>query len=322
MQIDIQHYIWSEKYRPKTIKDLILPDDIRKRLKEYIEDNQTQHMLLVGSPGVGKTTTAKVIANEMSADYLYINASDESGIDVIRNKVISFAETRSLTGGIKFVILDECDGLSSVAGTSGRSSAQQALRNVIETYSEHTRFILTANYYNKIMEALRSRCEPFQFTPPFKDCVRRCLEILKSEDITVSEDQKEKLLKLIRHNYPDMRHIINSLQSYSIDGKMEIPDKTEQMQVASTIYKMLLSKETKQSCSDVRKYVIQNESAFSSYHDLLTSLFECVYEDDLDESVKATAMLIISDALKDDNLVMDTEINCYSCILKLKQLFD
>lgn len=317
-----EKYIWTEKYRPQSLNDVVLPDKTRKLLQTYIQDKQSQHMLFAGPPGVGKSTTAKVIVKELDADYLYINASDETGIDVIRTKVIGFAETRSLSGNIKIVILDECDGLSSVAGSTGRTSAQQALRNVIEEYSDTTRFILAANYPAKIIDALHSRCVRVDFTPPVTECVKFCVNILKNEGVKVSDEQKSKIPDLLRAKYPDMRKMINALQSCTFDGELNISDESDGKLVASKVYKLIQSPKTKRSCYNVRKYTIENESEFGDYHSLMRNIFDVVFDDDtLSEDIKANSMLVITEAMYKHNQVMDQEVNFFACVLQLKEIF-
>ena len=151
--------IWVERYRPTTLDDIVLSDDKRAYFDRVKETSNLPNLLLVGSPGVGKTTLAKVIVSDiLEAQYLYINASDENGIDTIRTKVLNFAQTQSIFGTTKIIVLDECDGLSL--------DAQKALRNSMEEYHDIARFVLTANYQHKIIPALQSRCHVFLFNPP------------------------------------------------------------------------------------------------------------------------------------------------------------
>ena len=306
-------YIWSQKYRPKTLKDMVLSPTHREHLEDLIKQKQIPNMMLAGSPGSGKSTLAKVLVAELNADYLYINASDEAGIDTIRSKVVGFAETRSLSGGIKVVILDECDGMSGTSA-SGRSSAQQALRNVMEEYSENTRFILTANYPSKIIPALHSRCQHLDLIPPLKECMVFCINILKEENVKISPEQKLQLTKLIKTRYPDMRKIINSLQQCTVDGRLTIFEDSDRLAVAEKIFKMI-SRES--SLREIRTFMIQNEANFQDYHDLLTDLFEVTFESDVDESLKAEMLLIVTGGMYRHSIVMDHEINCFGVIIEL-----
>lgn len=306
-------YIWSQKYRPKTLNDIVIDSKTRSYFADLISQSQIPNLMLSGNPGVGKTTLAKVLVNELKADHLYINASDEAGVDTIRSKVIGFSETRSLNGGIKIVILDEADGLSGVVA-SGRASAQQALRNVMEEYSENTRFILTANYPSKIIPALHSRCQHVDLIPPLQECAKFCFNILVKEGVKYSGDDKKQLGKLIKSRYPDMRKIINSLQQSTVDGVLTIGDDSERLFVAQKVIKML---HNKKPMKEIRKFIIQNEAEFQDYHDLLTDLFEVVFESDLEEARKAEMLLIITEAMYRHTIVMDQEINCFSAIIQL-----
>lgn len=309
-------YIWSQKYRPRTLEDIVLTDEHRAFFADLVAQQQIPNLMLSGNPGVGKTTLAKILVSELKADHLYINASDETGIDTIRSKVIGFSETRSLAGGIKIVILDEADGMSGVVA-SGRASAQQALRNVMEEYSETTRFILTANYPSKIIPALHSRCQHIDLIPPLSECAKFCANILKSEKVSVSTDQRGQLTKLIKSRYPDMRKIINSLQQCTVDGKLVINDDSDRLHVAEKVIKLV---RLKKPLKDIRKFIIQSEADFQDYHDLLTDMFEVVFESDADQAEKAQMLLIITEAMYRHTIVMDQEINCFSAIIQLCQI--
>lgn len=159
--------LWVEKYRPSNLQEMVLDDKTRISFEEYKSTQMIPNLLFIGNAGIGKTSLAKVIAKDVIKDsqYLYINASDENGIDTIRVAVTNFAKTRSLTGALKIVILDEVDGLTM--------DAQRALRNTMEEYSSNTRFILTANYKHRVIQPLQSRSQSFDLTPPIKSCVSR-----------------------------------------------------------------------------------------------------------------------------------------------------
>jgi DNA polymerase III delta prime subunit len=308
-------YIWAQKYRPESLKDVVLSEEHRTLLESFVSQKQIPNLLFSGNPGTGKSTCAKILVKELQCDSIYINASDENGIDTIRYKVKNFAETRSFNGGVKIVILDEADGISAAGGAG--SSGQQALRNVMEEYSQTTRFILTANYPSKIIPALHSRCQQIELIPPFNECVKYCANILKQENVSIDKDQKALLGRLIKSKYPDMRKIINSIQQHSVNGKLNIQNDSDRLHVAEKIFKSICANK---KIEDVRAYMIQQETEFGDYHDLLTDLFEVVFNSDLEQNKKASMMLIITEAMYRHNIVMDQEINAFSAIIQMSQV--
>jgi len=183
--------LWVERYRPHTLDELVCTSFTKESLLSFKDKEEIPNLLFTGAAGIGKTSVAKIIVNDiLNCQYLYINASDENGIDTIRHKVINFAQTMSIDGKIKVIILDECDGLSI--------DAQRALRNTMEEFAGITRFILTANYKYKIIPALQSRCQSFDLTPPVDLAVKRCASILKKEGISVPDSEKVKLVEFIK----------------------------------------------------------------------------------------------------------------------------
>ena len=197
--------LWIEKYRPKVLGDIVLNSETRQIIDSFKLKSEIPNLLLIGIQGIGKTSLAKILVNDiLNCQYLYINASDENGIDTIRNKVVGFAKTKSIDGNIKAIILDEVDGISL--------EAQKALRNTMEEFSSNTRFILTGNFKHKIIQALQSRCQELNMVPPIESIAKRVLQILKAENIKYSESHKKSLVNLIKKLYPDLRKIINELQ--------------------------------------------------------------------------------------------------------------
>lgn len=306
--------LWVEKYRPKTLDDIVLSESNRKYFRSIKDKGEIPHILFHGNPGTGKTGLAKIIANDLlDCQYLYINASDESGVDTVRTKIKGFAQTLSLDGKLKVVILDEMDGISGKLG--GGSSAQQALRNVIEEFSSNTRFIATCNYVHLIIDALKSRFQQFDLIPPFEDVVKRIVYIIKNENIKVPDGSKANLHKLIKANYPDMRKIINELQKHVIDGVLDLNDVQSNDNFIVTLYEMIQSRKSE---IKIREYIIRNEINFGNdYHRLLKELFECVYTNEMNADKRRVAMLHISNAMYQHAFVMDKEINAFACILEL-----
>jgi replication factor C small subunit len=298
--------LWVEKYRPAVLDDFVISLENKSIIQSFQIKKEIPNLLFVGTPGLGKTSLAKIIVNSLlESQYLYINASDENGIDTIRTKVTSFAQTKSIDGTIKVIILDETDGLSI--------DAQRALRNTMEEFAKITRFILTANYKYRVIPALQSRCQSLDLTPPLEGVVKRCGAILKAEKIEISSDVKPALLNFIKSNYPDLRKCINELQKYSSTGvlKLNTGDNNE-------ILKLIFDEIKKNNVLQLRKALIENESQFNSdYVMLLRNLFN--YVDTAEQSVNAKKqyLLTIAEYIYRSSFVVDQEINCYACFLAL-----
>ena len=298
-----------EKYRPKTLDTIVLPVETRKIVESFRDKHEIPNLLMVSSPGQGKTSLAKILVNDvLGCDYLYLNASDENGIDTIRTKVISFAQTRSLNGDIKVVILDEGDALSG--------ESQRALRNVMEEYAANTRFILTANYRHKIIPAIQSRCIALDFNHSVQDVVKHCYGILKREKIVLEEHQKTAFVELVKANFPDFRRIINDLQKFSTSGKLEITNTDASDQFVQDIFHQV-----QQDVMELRRFVIQHESTFQSdYHNLMKMLLQHVYRSDIDDNIKREAILIITEYMYRHVFVADAEINYFACMINLNRV--
>ena len=205
--------LWVEKYRPKTLETYIGNETIKNKIADYLKQGSIQNLLFYGVAGTGKTTLAKLITKNLNCDLLYLNASDERGIDTIREKIIPFASTMGFKD-IKIIILDEADYLTP--------QAQATLRNTMETFSSSTRFILTCNYLERIISPLQSRCQTFEITPPSKQEVNnKCQDILTKEKILFYDNNIEDV---INTHYPDIRKIINTLQGSIVDGQVKIDD--------------------------------------------------------------------------------------------------
>lgn len=310
--------MWVDKYRPTTLQDMVLSDNNRKLIEKFQTENKIPNLMLIGNSGIGKSTLAKVLVKSiLNCTYLYINASDESGVDTIRHKVVNFANTYSFDGKIKVVILDEVDGMSSI-NSGGKTSAQQALRNVMEEFSDTTRFILTANYAQKIIPALHSRCQQIDLTPPSDLFVKRCLYILKTEQVKIKDGIKAELLTFIKNKYPDLRKVINELQKHTIKGELSLPNQ-KQSSIAQDIFEKL---KTRANINTIRQFIIENESEFGDYQDLLKQLFECFYHSSISQEQKRDCMLTITEHLYRDNIVMDHEINCFSAIIMIGKILE
>jgi len=295
-----QHTLWIEKYRSQTLEQYIGNDAVKDRIADCIAKNDIPHFIFAGSAGTGKTTLAKLIVGNIQCDYLYLNASDENGIDTIRDKVKGFASTASFQP-IKVVILDEADFLTQ--------PAQAALRNLIEEYSAYTRFILTCNYVERLIEPLQSRCELHMLKPPTKGAVAKhiCINILDVEGITY---EMVDVAKVINEFYPDIRSVIKVLQSNIKESKLVVTalDDNWTKQLVQ-----ILSKREKNAWYQVRQLVAdaQVDDFQTAYRYMFEHLAEFSYGNDAQLSV------ILDDFIWRAGVVPDKEINFAACIAKV-----
>jgi DNA polymerase III delta prime subunit len=300
--------IWVEKYRPVTLDDLIL-DESSLRVVNQFKD-EIPNLLFVGSPGTGKTTLARIIVNDiLGCNYLYINASDESGIDTIRHNITNFAQTKSFDGGIKVVVLDEADGLTP--------QAQAALRNTMESFAKYCRFILTANYKHKIIPALQSRCQSLDLKPVIEQAVKRCYNILQQEKVNISDEQKKKFVQLVKRFFPDLRKTINEIQKAVVDSELCISNSGTDNELLEKIYQGVSTDTLK-----LRKYLIENEDRFQGDYDTLLGTFlDHIYLKQIDDMKKKEMIAIIADHLYKSAFVVDKEINAFACFISLEKCY-
>jgi replication factor C small subunit len=300
--------IWVEKYRPQTLDSIILSERNKNIVKGFVEE--IPNLLFVGTPGTGKTTLAKIIVNDiLKCNFLYINASDESGIDTIRHKVTNFSQTKSFDGKVKVVILDECDGLTS--------QAQAALRNTMESFAKYTRFILTANYKHKIIPALQSRCQFLDIKPTLEDGVKRIYGILKQEGIEIDDAQKKKFVELVKANFPDLRKAINEIQKNCISGSLAITN----INVDNTLLKAIYTAINEKDVISLRKFLIENENTFyGDYDTLMRDYLNYLYNQPVQDLKKKEMIAVIADHLYKSAFVLDKEINCFACWINLERI--
>jgi replication factor C small subunit len=295
-----KHTLFTEKYRPDTLEGYIGNDDFKSSLQQWIDTNDVPHLLLCGGAGTGKTTAAKLIVNNINCDYVYINCSDENGIDTIRDKVKSFASAASFKPQ-KVVIMDEADFLTI--------NAQAALRNVIETFSLTTRFIFTCNYVERIIDPIQSRTVVFELTPPsMHDVAFKCVEILDLEGVTYT---KADIVRIVKQTYPDIRKTLNLLQSSIKDNDLQQSREVTNFKQTSDKIIELLKGQNIKNFTTIRQLVM--DSNVRDYNELYRVLFERA--DEFTNS--AIASLIIADYQYKSIMAPDKEITFCGCIAKL-----
>ena len=301
---------WTEKYRPQTIDDIVLSAEAKTLVEKYINEEIIDNLFLCSRPGQGKTSLAKLLAyNIFECDTLYVNASDENNVEVVRTKITGFARTRSSNGKFKIVILDEADGFAN-------AQAQRILRALMEEVSENTRFIITANNKNRIHDAIRSRCKMIDITPPKDGVIRRVLQILSKEGVEMDKvTELPKLKSLIERFYPDVRRIIKNLQACVFNGVLKLKDYS----VDSMFIKNVLNYVLDQDYIELRRYIINNESMFNNdYASMIADFYHLIIDSDLvDESIKPNWTIIIADYLYKFEEIIDPEINAFACLYKL-----
>ena len=301
---------WTEKYRPQTINDIVLSAEAKTLIEKYINEEIIDNLFLCSRPGQGKTSLAKLLAyNIFECDTLYVNASDENNVEVVRTKITGFARTRSSNGKFKIVILDEADGFAN-------AQAQRILRALMEEVSENTRFIITANNKNRIHDAIRSRCKMIDITPPKDGVIRRVLQILSKEGVEMDKaNELPKLKSLIERFYPDIRSIIKNLQACVFNGVLKLKDYS----VDSMFIKNVLNYVLDQDHIELRRYIINNESMFNNdYASMIADFYHLIIDSDLvDESIKPNWTIIIADYLYKFEEIIDPEINAFACLYKL-----
>ncbi len=309
--MNAEHYLWTEEYRPKTIEECILPDRIKDNFLQMVNDGEVPNMLLTGTAGVGKTTVARALCAEIGADVDFINASKDGNIDTLRNRITDFASTLSLEGNLKVVILDEADYLNM-------QSTQPALRSFLETNSKTTRFILTANHPNRIMEPLRSRMNVIDFGLTSDDkpqlaaqMMKRLVKILNDREIPF---ERKALGELIVKNLPDFRKIISEVQSHSrtmgkIDSSVLSSISTEDV---NSLIKIL---KDPTRFKELRKWISTHQDY--DFTQLLSSIKEKVYDNVADAQSYFQATEVFEDANKYHTQVADMEIHMLYMLMML-----
>jgi replication factor C small subunit len=298
--------LWVEKYRPLKVDDCILSDEMKDTFKNFIKNKEIPNLMLTGSAGIGKTTIAKAICSEIGADYVMINASDERGIDTIRNKVKQFASTVSLTNQTKVIILDESDSMTP--------DAQKAIRGVFEEFYKNCRFILTCNFKNKLIEPIHSRCSVIDFTISKKNKPILAMKLLERVEYILSmenvEYSKDVVVQLIMKYFPDFRRLLNELQRYSVSGSIDSNIlATTNLNIAELIG-FLSNKEF----TNVRKWVVDNLDNESDA--VYRSIYDSLY-DSLEPASIPEAVVIIAEYQYKSAFVSDIEINLLAALTEI-----
>jgi replication factor C small subunit len=298
--------LWVEKYRPLTVDDCILSDEMKDTFKNFIKNKEIPNLMLTGSAGIGKTTIAKAICSEIGADYVMINASDERGIDTIRNKVKQFASTVSLTNQTKVIILDESDSMTP--------EAQRAIRGVFEEFYKNCRFILTCNFKNKLIEPIHSRCSVIDFTISKKNKPILAMKLLERVEYILSmenvEYSKDVVIQLIMKYFPDFRRLLNELQRYSVSGSIGSGILATTNLNVTELVGFLSGKEF----TNVRKWVVDNLDNESDA--VYRSIYDSLY-DSLEPASIPEAVVIIADYQYKSAFVSDIEINLLAALTEI-----
>ena len=301
-------YLWVEQYRPKDVSSCILPKNLKDTFTEFVESDNIPNLILSGGPGVGKTTIAKTMIEQIGATYMMINGSEESGIDVLRTKIKNFASTVSLEGGRKYLILDEADYLNP-------QSTQPALRGFMEEFHNNCGFILTCNYKNRLIEPLHSRCSVIEFTIPksekqnlASEFMKRVISILDTEEVKY---ENRVIAEVINTYFPDWRRTLNELQRYSISGEI---DAGILVNLSDVNIKELMHYMKNKEFTNVRKWVVDNLDNDPVH--LLRSIYDNLYEY-VDGSTIPHCVVVLGEYQYKSAFVADQEINMMACLTEI-----
>ena len=300
----VNNSLWVEKYRPRVLDEYVGNEHLKEKVADYLQSGDVPHLLFFGKAGTGKTTLAKLIVNSINCDHIIINASDENNVDTVRNKVKGFASTIGFKD-MKVIILDEFDYMTP--------NAQAILRNLMETFSKHCRFILTCNYVEKVIDPIQSRCQTFQIVPPTKkDVAVQVSQILSKEGVKF---EPKDLVPIIDSGYPDIRKIINTCQLNSSKGQLKL-DTTSVIDsdIKSKVVEILKSNDDKRNkWKNIRQAVA--DARVQDFTELYSYLYEKV--EDYGEGNTANIILILSESQHKDALVVDKEITFMACIIQI-----
>ena len=300
----INHSLWVEKYRPAKLEDYVGNEHLKNKVAGYIESEDVPHQLFFGKAGTGKTTLAKLIVNSIDCDFMVLNASDENNVETVRTKVKNFASSIGFKK-YKIIILDEFDYMTP--------NAQAILRNLMETFSRHCRFILTCNYIEKIIEPIQSRCQTFQIVPPTKkDVAIQMSKILKAEKV---EFDPKDLVPIIDSSYPDIRKVINTCQMNSTKGKLKV----DVQNLLENDYKMKVLDILKSNDDKRNKYMKIRQALIDSKVTDFTDLFTLLYDkvDDYAAENTSNVILVLGDAVAKSAVAIDKEIVAAATMIQI-----
>ena len=304
----MEDFLWVEKYRPKTIEECVLPDALKQTLSEFISKGDIPNLILSGGPGVGKTTAAKAMLDELGLTYMFVSGSEESGIDVHRTKIKNFASTVSLHGGRKYLILDEADYLNP-------QSTQPALRGFIEEFHKNCGFILTCNYKNRLIPPLHSRCSVVDFTIQKSEkkelaeqFFKRVMNVLVVEDVKF---EPKAVAEVINKFFPDWRRVLNELQRYSVSGRI---DAGILVDISEVNIKELMQSMKQKEFTNVRKWIVNNIDNDPTR--LFRRLYDNLY-DYMDGSSIPHVVVILGEYQYKAAFVADQEINMLACLTEI-----
>jgi DNA polymerase III delta prime subunit len=301
---NVNHSLWTEKYRPSKLADYVGNEHLKSKVEGYLETGEIPHLLLYGKAGTGKTTLAKLIVKSIDCDYMIINASDENNVETVRNKVKNFASSMGFKP-FKIIILDEFDYMTA--------NAQAILRNLMETFSGHCRFILTCNYVEKVIEPIQSRCQTFQIVPPTKkDVAMQISKILKSEEV---EFEVKDLVPIIDAAYPDIRKVINTCQLNSIKGKLKV----DVQNLLENDYKNKIIDILKSSDDKRNKYMKVRQALIDSKVTDFTDLYTMLYDkvDEYGGENTANVILLLGDGVSKSAVAIDKEIIAAATLIQI-----
>lgn len=304
----MEHYLWVEKYRPRTIDECILPESIKKTFKDMVQSGESQNLLLSGGAGCGKTTIAKAVCSELDTDVIVINCSEDGNIDTLRTRIRDFASSVSISGNKKVVILDEFD-------YSNAQSTQPALRGFIEEFSDNCRFILTCNFKNRIIEPIHSRCTVINFLIPNKEKPKLAMGFMERVKYILDEEgipyEEKVIAELIKKHFPDFRRCLNELQRYSIAGTIDVGILT---QIGEVDTKKLINAMKEKDFTSVRKWVVENVD--NDPTQIFRNLYDGMY-DYFDGNSIPKVVLILAEYQYKSAFVADAEINLTACLVEI-----